>query len=829
MKKLPVAFIFFLSLVFTVSSFAQKSGKISGVFLDSKTRESIPAVGVQLLKLPDSTQVAALFADGNGKFLIEPVSQGKYTLMASMLGYKKKEIPVELKKSDSEVNLGEILLETEATQLAGVEVISQKPLIEHQAGKIVMNVAENPTTTGDNVLELLKKVPGVTVDNNDNITLNGKSGITILLDDKPTYVSGEALSALLKNMSSDQIEKIEVMNNPSSKYDAEGAAGIINIKTKRNNNIGINGSVYASGGYAGNKVKHSEGADLSFRSGKWILYGSANNSYYPYKNSSVYTRELANGNRFETNRGDGEDWQSGGSSKNQSFKLGADYYIDKKNVVGFLWRSQGWSSDNDNYSNTRIFNQDVLDSSYREQNNSENSSGNNTFNLNYKHTFDSTGRFLSFDVDYVQRNTDYKGTENTRYYMGDDFSQNPYRIENYLLQRPITSDILSFKSDYMHPFTKTLSLEAGIKVSFVENDNDQKSYLESVMDSTRTNHFIYNENIFAAYAIVNKQFSEKTSLQLGLRYELTDTKGHLLNPDITNDQKPYGGLFPNINFHQQLTKNQALDVSYRYRLSRPNYRNLNPFIYRDGPYSISMGNPGLKPQYTHTVDISHSFFNKLFTSIGYNYEKDDYSRIQYFDTATNITTSIPQNIGKGQSIYADISFQGNITKWWMSSNYLWANLSVVDFDYGTYKVNNKDKPNYSFGLWSGQYFTLPKNFTAELTCNYHPKSRETFSDSRSQFSLSAGLKKTFFDKKLTARVSVNDLLNSSGSWEEKESYPDGTKTDGVWRWESRQVWLSVSYRFGKQDIQPRQRKSASDDEQGRMGNGGGSGTGKTGS
>ncbi len=808
---------FIAIILFSVTVHAQR-GKITGTVIDKISKENLIAISATLLKAQDSTSFQALTTDLNGSFAFNKVPEGKYYLAIRAFGYEKY-FKQELVISDSlkHINLGTIELDRDIIEKDGIVIVARKPFVEREAGKITVNVESDPAGTGDNVFELLKRVPGVTIENEETIKLNGKSSVLILINNKKTYLSGDALNLMLKSMQTSSVDKIEAISTPSAKYDADGVSGILNIKTKKNNNIGANGSVYASGGYS-NIFKHSEGVDLSARLKDFTLFGSFGLNSYPnksdYKSETIYP----NGTSFETNTQDDERWLNSYNSTGQNYRFGTDYYINDKNTIGFVWSMNRNKSDNENTSFTRIKRDEAVDSSYKSLSDGNGDYMNNTLNFNYHHTFDSLGTEMNVDFDYSNNQNPLKSNNDINYYWGNFAILN--REELTVNNTDNFTTVYSGKIDFEHPFSKKIRLESGAKASWVTNDNDLQSTFNSITDFSRTNHFIYKENIYAAYGTLNVNFTEKTGLKVGLRGEYTYNKGYLENLDTAHEQK-YFNIFPNISFRQQLIKNHELGFSYRYSLYRPGYYSLNPFLYRNSQYSYSQGNPELKPQYTHNLSLSYSYKSVIFTDLSYSATKDDNTYLSYYNKDTYVSISRPQNIGKGQSLSISLNGGGKITKWWTCWAYIYGGLTASTFQYIDSTVTTQ---TFYSSIWVGNYFTITKNLMGEISAWGSPKTSDYFSKSRSNISVNAGLRQNLFDKKMTIRISVQDIFATS-YWKREETYPSGIVYRGENHWAGRSFWLTLSYRFGKEDIKLRQRSTASQDEQSRMSSGGGSGGG----
>ncbi len=806
-----------LGLCLPILCSAQK-GSITGIIEDSRNSEKIAFAGVTLMKAQDTALIRGVASEPDGSFVINNVGNGDYLIQVYYTGFDKwTSAPVSVTNEKKEVNLGTIKLLPSAFMLNAAEVTATKPIFEMKHGTMTMNVDANPTATGDNVIELLKKMPSVMVDHNDNISIEGKSGVMILIDDRPTYLSGEDLTGLLKSMSSNLIDRIEVMKKPSARYDAQGTAGIINIITKKERKFGINGSVFAGGGYAQNP-KLNGGFNLTARTGKFVF--SANYSYFGYKSAngtSLMNENYRNGDtlRITTNENPNELWNRTSFGNGHNFSVGTDYFINKKNVISLLYNGNLSNNHyvNDNFN--RIYTNNRLDSSYKAVNNGNHRGNNHTFNLNYKHSFDSTGKDLHLDFIYAYNTLKIRQYNNLIYYRGN--MENEFNREfREIIREPNKTQVYTFKADYEHPFNDNMKLEAGIKSSYVRNENFDQNFVNNELISEWNNHFIYQENINAAY-IIYSLLVKKIDIQLGLRGEHTYHKGDLFSTGESNTQN-YFNLFPNFSIGYELPKNNNLELGYRYSIYRPDYYTLNPFLNISDPYYWSTGNPKLKPQYNHSLALNYSWKYMINAGIGYDYVRDSYTHIESTDPVTGVRITKPENIGKAHYLNLNLSANYTFRKWWTMIYYMGGRIGQEKLNY---RERTVVKNVYDIWFYFSESFTFLKNYSFEISGNILPAMQETFGRSQGRFFLSAGFKANLLKNALTLRLTVNDILNN-GFWKEDYTFPDGSRTKGDYFWESRGVWINISYRFGKQNIQTRKTSTDSEELQ-RIGGGGGSG------
>ncbi|WP_175633691.1 outer membrane beta-barrel protein [Pedobacter ghigonis] len=805
---------FILSFFFTTTQlFAQTTAKpnISGVILDENNKPA-DYVTVVLFKAADSSIVKTAFTDPNGTFGFIVPGKGSYFYKASNMGYKTfKSKTITVAEDNQKIDFGTAQLVATAQNLKEVNIAATKPLIERKMDKIVMNVANSSIMTGSSALEVLQKAPGVTVDQNDKISMMGKQGVLIQLDGKQTYMSSADVANLLRNMQSSDIESIELITNPSSKYDASGNSGIINIKTKKNKNGGTNGSVNGSLGY-GKNLRANAGINLNHRTQKLNLFGNYNYGKFERDNLIAIDR-ISNGTPDTYFMQVGE---SNRKQYNNNFKAGLDYFIDKKNTIGVLvngYFNHGTEAAGNNTLIGPSFQK--VDSTLISNSLQTNKYNNISYNLNYKSVLDTAGSEISADIDYSK----YNGND------GSDYA-NDYLFANGNRIRPISYirnstpsiiDIKAFKIDYNVSLSKTVKLEAGVKSSWVKTDNDLQAeeFVNNNWqnDVRRSNQFVYDENVNAAYTNINKQF-KNTSVQLGLRMEQTNSKGNLITTN-TVVKRSYWDFFPTLFVQQNLSKNNQLGFSYSRRIDRPSYDALNPFIYYLDQYTYSKGNPFLNPQYTHNFELSYTLLQKYILSIGYSRVNDVIAEVILPDAANKALYQTNANIATNISYNANLNVPVQITKWWQTNNNL--NVFYLSFEAPDLAGSALKTGKTSFQFKSQQTFTIVNGFTAELNGNYEsPLDYGTLS-LKARYSIDAGLSKTLFKKKASLKLALSDIFNMSEN-NLSSAYPGLTYTVHQ-KNETRVGRISFTYRFGKNEIKPaRRRATGTEAEQGRMKN-----------
>ena len=796
-------------------------GRITGSVIDGNTK-TIESATITLSRLKDSSVAKMSVADKTGKFEFENIAEGKYFVSISAVGHEKGfSETIEINASNTDIKLKTIELVPQAKSISGVTVTSKKPFIEQKAGKTIINVDASPTNTGLNALELLEKSPGVSVDNDGNISLKGKQGVMILVDGKPTYMSGADLTALLKNMQSTSLEQIEIMTNPPAKYDAAGNSGIINIKTKKGIVKGMNGSAnasYTQGLYA----RFNGGLNLNYRNDKLNLFGSYNaGKYEGYNNLTIARRFYESDN---TTLKGSSDQLSRPHFKGiyHGVKAGMDYYFTKKTIAGVVVNANFNDNDEDPTSTSYVrFPSGAVDYKIGSRGDNSRKWTGVSSNFNFKHTFDSTGREITADVDYAFYNNKSNTQLTTQIFDANDVKND----DDIILRGDIPSniDIYSAKVDYIHPFKSGIKLEAGVKTSFVKTDN-QVEYLRNSgagwTADDRSNHFVYEENINAAYAIFSKSI-KKWELSAGLRVENTNATGHQIKSD-SSFKREYTNLFPNVGLSYSAGEKNQFNFSYSRRIARPDYDDLNPFVFFLDSLTYGQGNPYLQPQFTNNFEVSHTFNKFLTTTLNYTQTDDIITQMLKQNTEKKVTFQTQENFNKMKQIGIAVMANFPVTKWWNMNIY----TNVFNNHYtGIYQDGAKndaiDVQFTSFGGNMTNSFTIgKKGWTAEVSGWYRSKVAEGLLVANEMYAVNSAISKTILKKKGTIKLGVRDIFYTQ-QFSGYAKYSD-VDVDITSKRDSRQFNLSFNYRFGKKNIAPERRKrGGASDEQNRVNTGGG--------
>ncbi|MBL7814915.1 MAG: TonB-dependent receptor [Saprospiraceae bacterium] len=805
MKKLCILTL----CLFTVFS-AIFSQKIVGIIADptGKPQEFANAL---VLNAKDSSLVKGAVSDEKGHFEIEGLTahtEGGYFLQISMVGFQN--FVSEKFDGKSDKDFGTITLKTLDQELNQVTVTAKKPTFEMKADKMVMNVEGNINTTGNSAIEILRKAPGVLVDKDENISLKGKSGVRIYIDGRPSQMAGKDLAAILRGLNANDIEAIEIITNPSAKYDASGNAGIINIRLKKNRKVGTNGNISLGVSY-GQSLKLNEGLNLNYRDRKVNVFG--NYSFWKGRwDDETYILREQSGLQFNQsspnfNRGTGH-----------NIKAGTDFFLNSKNTLGVLITGNL----NDGYweSNSRTLISKVgsskVDSILIAQNQQPENRTNLTYNINYRFA-DTSGHELNIDADYGT----FKGTGSSyqpNYYKNADETQ-ILTSKIYRNSTPTDIVIKTLKTDYEQNLWKG-KLGVGFKVSDVKTDNTFDFFNvykdADVKDDDRSNRFTYDERVSAAYVNYNCPLSKKISLQVGLRGEQTKSLGQLFATKQSNDKAvdtSYFNLFPSGSLSYNVGKNYSVSASYSRRIERPRYQDLNPFEYKLDELTYRKGNPFLRPAFTQSFEINQTIMQAVNVGLSYSLQRDVMSDILDTTEATK-TFQITTNIAKQQNYSLNISSPLPITKWWEGFVNIWVNHVI-------YKSTNSatfpiDASATQFGFYSEHTIKFGKGWSGQISGWFNsPQLWGGVMKMRSQGMVDIGLQKKFWNDNATVKLTFGDLLNTS-SWS-GVGIVDAFKFNIHGGWEGQIARLNFNYRFGSNEIKSaRERRTGLEDEKSRI-------------
>lgn len=792
---------------------AQKAGKIAGHVIGSNEK-AIESSTVSLLRAKDSAIVTFFVSDKQGLYTFNNVADGKYLVSVTLVGHKKAySNPFAITPEKQVVQVPVIRVTALPKSMSDVTVTTKRPPVEQKIDRTVVNVDATITNVGTNALEVLEKSPGVTVDKDGNINLKGKEGVMVMIDGRPTQLGGQDLANMLRNLNSNQLDQIEIMTNPPARYDAAGNAGVINIKTKKNSTAGYNGTAsvnYMQGRYP----KANESFNFNYKQGKVNVFTNVSHGKAKGFETLTIQRNLRNSNTTILENYFDQRADMIRNSNSLNGKIGMDYFANKKTTFGIVVNGFTNSNTTNNSNNTQIFTakndfESVTKADVRNKSNWKNFST----NLNFRRVFDSTGKELTSDFDYIAYNA-----TNSQLLISSYFNETGNALKKAdTLQGALPQNITIYSGriDYSHPLKKGARFEAGIKSSIVSTDNnasyDSIQYGRIAHDYNRSNHFLYKENINAAYVNLNGNLSKKLSAQLGLRFENTNAKGNQITTGETFNRH-YSQLFPTAYFQYKANAKNNFGLNYGRRVRRPNYESLNPFIRFIDRYTYSQGNPNLKPSVSDNIELSHTYRNYLTTTLNYSATNDIIQGV--IEQKGQEAYSKQANISSLRQFGLAVSLNNAITKWWTNS--IFANVYNNSFK-GVVNTTPISFSATSFTLNGTQQFKLSKTLTGELSGSYRSAGVIGVMKTRPLGLLSAGFSKQLMKNKGSLRITVRDIFYTL----KQSAIVNYGNVDATFQEvrDSRLVNIGFTYRFSKGKVNAQRKKpnGSAGEEQNRVG------------
>jgi iron complex outermembrane recepter protein len=786
--------------------------------VQEENKSPLEAASISLIKGTDTISYKNQVSNKNGDFSFSGVPAGSYFIRVSAIGHG----PVDgsmfnILNGTKTLDLPAFILKKQNNELASVAVVFKKPFIEQKSDRILVNVDASPANAGTSVMDVLEKSPGVSVDKDGNISLKGKQGVTIMIDDRPTYMSGAQLAIYLKSLPSSAIDQLEIMSNPSAKYDAAGNSGIINIKTKKNKARGFNGSTtltYTQGVYA----KPGGSLNLNYRVNKFNIFFNGGYTYWQGFQQLNINRNYLDPGTKDINSIFTQSTHMKFLSPELNLKLGMDYFLDSKTTLGVVF--SGYQNNESDISQSYISLKNannVTDSLVQSFGNIHGKWSNGTVNVNFRRQFDSSGRELTADVDYIY----YKSGSNQL------FQNYTYDPDMNLLSSntlsgdlPSTINIYSFKTDYTHPFKNDFKLEAGLKTSFVSTDNKANYFDVSgedyIPDTTKTNYFVYHENINAAYINFTKKYG-KWNLQAGLRIENTNYDGHqygniyTVNNNDSSFKKSYLNAFPTAYITYELNDKNSFNLNFGRRIDRPDYGDLNPFLFFLDEYTYQAGNPYLQPQLSTNIELSNTYKNKLTTTLNYSNTQNFFA--ETFQQEGHATIVRRGNIGRRENEGIAESLNMPLTKWWTTTLYL--NVNYNHFTGELYGENLNVSAVTGMANMTNQ-FKFSKGWSAELSGWYRTSGIEGQIYIQPLGQTSTAIAKQIMKEKASLKLGLRDIFYT----QQVRGTIDFQETEATFHnsRDSRQLSLTFTYRFGTaiKGAQNNRHSGSAEDESSRL-------------
>ncbi len=808
------SFFFAVLFLITVKSLGQQEYTVSGSVVDS-IQNPMDGVIINLLKSADSSLVKTGLSEPDGTYFISHSNGGSYFLMISMLGYQNYVSDVFVLSEDkNSEKFPTITLASAVGQMAEVSIQGQKLFAEKKIDRVTINPEAMISNAGSTALEVLEKAPGVQVDLNGNISLHGKQGVIILVDDKPTYLGAAELASYLRSIPSSSIGTIDIMTNPPAQYDAAGNVGVINIKIKKNRAEGLNGGINVSYGQ-GFYHRTNNSVNLNYRINKINLFTNLS-----YNENNSYQDLTINRNYFDDDRTLTSEFVQQTFIKMQNSsatgRIGLDYYINNKHTVGVLG-SGFFTKSITNTSNLAT----VEDGNNNLQNEvlaispSERDFLNGSGNINYAWAMDSIGQQLSVNLDYSQYDSKLDQSLLSYTYSPTDSLLGRTNLVSNL---PSDIQIATAKVDYTKPFASGGRFEGGAKTSYIKTNNVANFYDENEGVLTTnfdfSNRFEYTERIQAAYVNYSKDF-KRFSLQSGLRFENTEIEGYQYGNEVKSDSgfaRTYNNLFPTVYLMYQADTlgKHTLGFSYGRRIDRPNYQDMNPFTYPLDRFTLYAGNPFLQPTFSHNFELSHTYLGKITTTLLYSYTENVIS--ETIEQNTSIFYSRPGNIGKQISSGISVNGAFNLSKWWVLQLY-----SEVMYQQYTATLYGQDLDNRGTYWYIGptNQFVLSPKWNLEVGGSYQTSVVLGQFLTIPVWSVRTAVAMKCFKNQGTLRLIVNDVFFTNQPGGDIRSLYNSTAN-----WysvlDTRVVTVAFGYRFNKGQSRALRTVGGSDSEKSRV-------------
>ena len=798
----------------TALSLSAQNASIRGQLQSNGEAAAFASVG--LYSVADSSLSKAAATDAAGIFEMKGLSAGTYYLKASGLGlgnFHQSDIRLE---ENQQLDMGVLKLEASSIKLEEMTVTASRVMVEIKPDRTVFNVDGTINSAGSDAITLLRKAPSVTVDNNDNISVLGRSGVLLYVDGKRLPLTGADLTNYLQNLPAEQIDRIEIITNPGAKYEAEGNAGIIDIRLKRDKNYGANGSVnatYSQGVYHRANLSGSG----NYRNKRFNTFGTVGvGDGKGYNNMDFYS--ILNGIVQDETIRQNNDWNS------YNYRLGTDFFLGKAHTIGFLISGGTNKRAEEGYDRITLAQQntpDLIDSILVASTLENNRHKQQTYNLNYR--FDNTkGRSLNVDLDYGNYRNESERYQPNRYYNASEDDVLTEIINSF--DTPSDIDIYTAQVDYEDKLWGG-TVGAGSKFSQVISDNtflffDQPNGIP-VRNNSRSNLFKYDEQVLAGYLNYARDLGKKWKFSAGLRAEQTDASGNLQAFLPGLEEPPvlfnYLSWFPNAGLTWDLAPNHNLALNGGRRINRPDYNVLNPFNNQLSELSYEKGNPFLRPEIVNNLELGYTLAHR------YNF-KLAYSRTT--DQITRLIAPDPQDPRAGFITWANladqtvISFNASVPvqifKWWNA--YFNGSASHLD-NQAVYEDGGVvDVQAFNYSLFQQHTFDLPLRIKGEISGYYSgPGVWGGVFYYESNWGLNLGLQRKFLRERLNVRLSAEDIFYETG-WDGYSDF-NGLYSSGGGNWDSRRVSLSLGYSFGNDKVKSRRRNTGMETEAGRVGNG----------
>ena len=777
-------FIIILNLLFFLPSLAFQApkavstGQISGVVIDEDLQEPIPYATIIINDLSGKF-IAGNSTQEDGTFLIKDVPAGKYNLIAQFIGYKNHTQEIDV-PSNNVVNVGQILMEPEVATLDDVTVVAERSTIEQKIDRKVINVGKDLTTVGPSAADIMGNLPTLTVDQDGNLAMRGNENVRILVDGKPTNIPA---AQLLKQIPSTSIKSIELITNPSAKYNPEGMSGIINIILHKNTNLGFNGNV--NGGITvGENVRGNGSLDLNYRRGKFNFFGNIGVNLGERSNTGLI-ENFTNNSR--------EEMYFLNDNNSFLYKVGVDYYMDDNNTFSFFTNQNRYIGDTSGDINILFLDNDEPD--IFQDFIFDNRNISSTYNFIYKRNLDGEGHTLELEADY----NEVEGSDEALF----EFSGGAAGFEDYRDYTDNEIDNTTINLDYVNPLTEISKLELGAEARIRNSSNFYRTTNINLTDTD----FDYDNTIYSAYATYGQNF-EKWSYQLGARLEQYDVEALYNGERIFEDS--YLTVYPTAFTSYKISEKKTLQLSFGRRVDRPGLSQVNPVRDFSSPRITVAGNPLLDPQFTNSLEMNYTQnFEKgnITAGVFYRLINNEINRTLLIDPEDPSRLLLTFANGEDNSAYG-FEFSGSYkpVKWWnLNSSF----EVYSQNERGIIGTLEREVTTTVFNIRVNQNFTVTEDLTFQLFGYYRSPSEMIQIQAEEMYFINTGARYTLLDKKATISLNVNDVFNTQQfSFVTDIPY----RQRGTFKPESQTVYLGFSYRFGGGKNRALARKNRDDNE-----------------
>lgn len=785
--KLKFLWMLLLGSIMTMA--AQNTGSISGKIIDSKTKETLPYVSIVVKD--NGTVAGGGISEDNGTFTVKSLPLKNYTVEIQFMGYKTVTMTAALIDSSKNINLGTISIVEEATTLDNVNIVKEVTTIEQKLDRKVITVGRDLTTAGGTASEIMNNIPSVNVDQDGNISLRGNTNVRVLVDGRPTNIDP---AQLLKQIPSTTIKKIELITNPSAKYNPEGMSGIINIVLHKNSNDGFNGS-FNAGITFGETPKTNNSLDMNYRTGKVNFFTTLGTNEGKYFNGGYVNRLDIDSKQLIDVVND---------NKNFLGKIGMDYYINDFNTLS-VYTNQNYGDGTATITTDARYGASTGFDNIYQFSNLDGDNYNNSYNLAYKHKFEKEGHTLDFEGNYNDSKqtqaVNYQTTiaENTPQLYNDDVDD---KRQNFTMNL-----------DYINPLSERSTLELGAESRIIRSDNTYHTTNPLIEVPQQNVNYIYDQDIYSAYATFGQKF-EKFSYQLGARFESYKVSANYNGAPAFKDD--YITVYPSAYLTYSLSDKNTLQLSYSRRVDRPSLEQTKPIREFATPLVTSLGNPELKPQFTNSVELNYTKTfgqgSSITGGVFYRLINDEISRVLYPNESTpNTQDQIMSfaNFNHNNSYGFEVSANYRITKWMDIqpaidfSSISQKGIIAIEQEDGTFEQQTKSIDVNAFNARLNSNFRVNNRLSFNLFGFYRGRVNGVQNDSKSMYKVDSGARYTLLDNKMTLSVRFSDMFkNMRYGFESKNPFPQ----EGEFRWESRTVYFGLNYMFGGGKNRAMQRK-----------------------